>query len=171
MASFFKRYKERMQLKHGWEVELKCPKCNYNGKPEYKGWTSSQAISVGKQAMIYANLACPKCNNELKEEANKKLIELFSNISISSLNKKYLTLFLVSILAILPLALFLLGGFKLFPFMILFILPAIFIFNYKIASIRFRCVCGKPNYIFMGMLGRSYCHRCSSCGKLLRTKD
>jgi hypothetical protein len=31
--------------------------------------------------------------------------------------------------------------------------------------------CGEPDYVFLGMLGRSYCYRCSSCGRLLRLRD
>ena len=49
--------------------------------------------------------------------------------------------------------------------------PTIMWFNWQIASIRCRCECGKPAYKFMGMLGRSYCYRCSSCGRLLRLRD
>jgi hypothetical protein len=44
-------------------------------------------------------------------------------------------------------------------------------FNYQIASIRCWCECGRPGYKFMGLLGRSYCYRCSSCGRRLRLKD
>ncbi|MEW6555699.1 MAG: hypothetical protein AB1384_15630 [Actinomycetota bacterium] len=42
------------------------------------------------------------------------------------------------------------------------------------ATLRQSCDCGSPDYIFMGMLGRSYCFRCfrcASCGRLLRLRD
>ncbi|MDY0165578.1 MAG: hypothetical protein RBS80_03495 [Thermoguttaceae bacterium] len=51
------------------------------------------------------------------------------------------------------------------------LVPAIFWFNWRIHGIRHRCECGKPVFLFMGMLGQSYCYRCSSCGKLLRLRD
>jgi hypothetical protein len=49
--------------------------------------------------------------------------------------------------------------------------PGIMIFNYQIASLRRQCACGRPDYRFLGMLGRSYCYRCDSCGRLLRIRD
>ena len=49
--------------------------------------------------------------------------------------------------------------------------PMILLFNWQVHSPRFRCDCGQPAYKFMGMLGRSYCYRCSSCGRLLRLRD
>ena len=162
-----------MQHKHGWEVELGCSKCSWQGKPNYQGWTPNTAISFGNSPTIYANLICPQCSNNLKDEAEKKLAELFSKISVSVENKRFLLWFAILIIAI-PLLLVIIlrkRGFAFFPYMIFLIFPAIMYFNYKVASMRHRCPCGKPNYIFMGMLGRSYCYRCSSCGRLLRSRD
>jgi hypothetical protein len=53
----------------------------------------------------------------------------------------------------------------------LLLLPNMFWFNWQVHGIRHRCECGNPDYLFMGLLGRSYCYRCSSCGKLLRLRD
>ena len=173
MTAIFKRYKELMQHKHGWELELGCPKCNWQGKPNYQGWTPSRAMSLGKSCKIYANLTCPRCGNNLKEEAAKRLTEMFSGIPTSAENKRFLFWFIIFIIGV-PLLIISLGGsktFTAFGFLIFFIFPAIIYFNYKVASLRNRCACGKPNYLFMGMLGRSYCYRCSSCGRLLRLRD
>ena len=65
------------------------------------------------------------------------------------------------------------GGwaFSLLALLALFSGPAVMWCNYRIHSIRHECECGKPDYLFMGLLGRSSCHRCSSCGKLLRLRD
>jgi hypothetical protein len=51
------------------------------------------------------------------------------------------------------------------------VLPAVFWFNSQVHSIRHRCECGRPDYVFMGLLGRSYCYRCSTCGRILRLRD
>ncbi len=55
--------------------------------------------------------------------------------------------------------------------LILLLPPAIFWFNWQIHGARHRCECGQPAYVFMGLLERSYCYRCSTCGKLLRVRD
>lgn len=173
MVSLFKKYREALVLKHGWEVDLKCPECGCLGKPKYSGWTPSYAMKFGSAPVIYANLTCDKCGGNLKDTAGKKLVELFSKVPVSVENKRILFWFIFVIAAI-PIALISIFGskaFMSFVFIPVLIFPAIMFFNYKVASLHTRCECGRPDYVFMGMLGRSYCHRCSSCGKLLRSRD
>jgi hypothetical protein len=62
-------------------------------------------------------------------------------------------------------------GLALFRLPLLLLAPAIFWFNWRIASIRHRCACGRPDYRLMGLIGRSYAFRCSTCGRLLRLRD
>ncbi len=176
MISFLKKYKEIVKHKHGWDVELKCPQCNYEGLPEYKGWTPAYTVHFGKKATIFTNLFCPGCKKELKEEAGKKLIELFSDIPIHPKNKRILRGFLlisvgIILILILSVLIFSPKAFTASAILPVLIALMIFIFNYKIASIRTRCDCGKPDYIFMGMLGRSYCYCCATCKKSLRLRD
>jgi hypothetical protein len=182
MIAFFKKYKEAMRLKHGWEVELVCSQCGHCGVPAYNGWTSIKAISLGNTPLIYANVSCSECGNGLKQEAGTKVIELFSKIPVPSRNKIFITWFVACMTGI-PLILtacIYLGvrtgfwgvqSFTTLSFMVIAIGPAIMFFNYKISSIRRTCDCGSPAYTFMGLLGRSYCFRCSSCGRLLRMRD
>lgn len=161
-----------MTLKHGWDVPLKCLGCGYEGNPEYQGWTPSMEMTFGSQAKIYANLVCPECKKTLKEEAGQKLAELFSEIKVPSVNKKIMVGFILFLIS--PILFGIIFGFKgflIFLPMLILLGPAIMFLNYRIASIRYQCECGKPDYIFMGLLGRSYCHRCANCGKLLRLRD
>ncbi len=179
--SLMARYKERVQHQHGWEVELQCPQCNHEGVPEYVGWTPSSAINLGDTPTIYANLSCPQCGHDLKDAAGEKLRELFKDVSIPPRNKGLLYGLILAVVG-LPLALAGIiwagvnagwwgeGAFVWLTLCWIVVGPAIFIFNYKVHSIRFTCECGHPRYVFMGMLGRSYCYRCS-CGKLLRVRD
>ena len=44
-------------------------------------------------------------------------------------------------------------------------------FRWRIRRLRSACPCGTPRNRFMGMLGRTYCLRCSNCGRLLRFRD
>jgi len=182
MIAFFKKYKEAMRLRHGWEVELECSKCGHYGIPAYDGWRSSRALSLGNTPQIYAKVSCAECGNGLKHEAGQKVVELFSEIAVPSKNKIFIAWFVACTVGI-PLvltALIYLGvrfglwgwqSFTILSFMVILIGPAIMFFNYKISSMRRACECGTPAYIFMGLLGRSSCFRCSSCGRLLRMRD
>ena len=182
MPSFLSKYKERAQHQHGWEVELQCPECNHDGKPKYDGWTPNKAVKFGDTPTIYANVTCSECGHDLKTEAGKKLTELFKDVSIPPRNKRLLYGF-ISVVVGVPLILAGLlwagvaagwWGYPAFGWLNLLwiiVVPAILYFNYKVASIRFACECGDPKYLFMGLLGRSYCYRCSTCGKLLRVRD
>jgi hypothetical protein len=182
MSSFLSKYKERVQHQHGWEVELQCPECNHDGKPKYGGWTPSKAIKFGDTPTIYANLTCSECGHDLKSEAGTKLTELFKEVRIPPQNKRLLYgfIFVVYGLPLIFAGILWAGvaagwwGYSSFVSLSLVvwaIVPAIFYFNYKVHSIRFVCECGDPKYLSMGLLGRSYCYRCSSCGRLLRAKE
>jgi hypothetical protein len=179
--SLMARYKQRGQHQHGWEVELECPKCHHQGVPQYVGWTPGNAINIGSTPTIYANLLCAECGHDLKEPAGEKLRELFKDVSIPPRNKGLIYRFLFAVIGIPLMVTGIVGagvvagwwGNRAFLWLNIWWIiagPAILIFNDKVHSIRFACECGKPNYLFMGMLGRSYCYRCS-CGKLLRVRD
>jgi hypothetical protein len=179
--SLLDKYRERVQHEHGWEVTLRCPNCHQESVPQYIGWTPSNAVNFGDTPTIYANLSCPECGADLKAEAGQKLQELFQDVVIPPRNKGLLYGFILAV-AGLPLMVtgfiwagvlagwWNYGAFIWLNLCWLVVAPAIFIFNYHVHSIRFTCQCGQPRYLFMGMLGRSYCYRCS-CGKLLRVRD
>ncbi len=179
--SLLSKYKERVQHQHGWEVELQCPECGHDGKPKYDGWTVSKLIKLGDTPTIYANLTCSKCGHDLKEAAGGKLKELFKDVAIPARNKSlmYGFLFIVIGLPLIWVGSIWAGvmadwwGYGAFGWLALPVFittPAIFYFNYKVHAIRCVCECGNPRYLSMGLLGRSYCYRCS-CGRLLRVRD
>ena len=182
MVAFLKKYREALRLKHGWQVELQCSQCGHCGVPAYDGWTPSRAITLGNSPLIYANVSCSECGKDLKQEGGEKLVELFSGIAVPGRNKVLIAWFVacmagISLILVACIHLGIRAGFwgrQAFaglPLMAIAIGPAIMYFNYKVASIRMTCDCGSPDYILMGLLGRSYCHRCSSCGRLLRMRD
>lgn len=161
-----------MQHKHGWEVELECPTCSHSGIPNYDGWKPTSTIKFGNKSTIYALLKCSHCGYDLREEAGKKLAEMFSEIAIPTWNRQLIIWFIVAgiaMLAVLYVGKFMIGDWAYIAFIFLPLL--IMFFNYRVASIRSRCECGNPHYVFMGLLGRTYCYRCSSCGRLLRLRD
>ena len=100
---------------------------------------------------------------------------MFSDIAVPKENKRLLVWFVIAVLLIVTLPIVaqvvLRPGFHVASFGVILVLPLIFAVNYSIASTRKRCPCGVPNYIFMGMLARTYCYRCSTCGRLLRLRD
>lgn len=184
MRSLLTKYRERMQHQHRWEVELHCPACGIVAAPVCRGWTSRHAVGFDHTPTIYADLDCPECGAVLKDVAGRKLVELFADVLIPARNRRLMSAFTALMLCIL--SVLLIGAFLSFfsgwriigagliqiPLLFLPLLaPTIMWFNWQIASIRCRCVCGPPAYKFMGLLGRSYCYRCSSCGRLLRLRD
>ncbi len=182
MASIMAKYREAVELNHGWDIELACAECGWSGVPKYEGWTPGFPKGFGKTPTIYANLKCPECGKDLKDEAAAKLVELFGDIPIDQRNKGYLMLFITAVVGIpaVLLAFIAMGvktglwgtqAYTLLTLLPILIAPAIMLMNYKIGRISTQCECGGAKYIFLGMLGRSYCHHCSSCGKLLRTRD
>ena len=180
MLSLLTKYRERMQHQHGWEVELKCLSCGTTGIPTFNGWTPDMSMNFGNAPTIYGILHCSTCGADLKGAAREKLPELFADVTVPARNRRLMlgfVLFFIGFVAFLVAGvfLFIVVGWKISAFLMppLMILAAgaRFWFNYQIASMRYQCECGNPAYKFMGLLGRSYCYRCSSCGKLLRLRD
>jgi predicted RNA-binding Zn-ribbon protein involved in translation (DUF1610 family) len=169
-------YRQAMELKHGWGVELECTACGHSGPPEYKGWTPRYPTSFGSTPTIFADLECPSCGRSLEAEAGEKLVEMFSDVDIPSANRRLLvalTLCMVGLAAAAAILLAVTGSlWGAAPlFLLIPMLALIPVFNRRIASLRQDCDCGNPDYVFMGMLGRTYCFRCASCGRLLRLRD
>lgn len=169
-------YRKTLEHEHGWEVELNCTACGYSGLPTYKGWQPGYSMSFGMTPTLFARLECPACGRDLEPEAATALIELFSREKIPKVNRSILIAFVataaVMALASILLFIFTSGLWGLIP--LLFITPLFILIpllNYRVASLRARCDCGRPRYIFMGMLGRAYCYRCSNCGRLLKLRD
>jgi hypothetical protein len=169
------RYRALLEHQHGWEVELRCPGCGTTALPVFEGWTPSSAIQFGRTPTIYAQLHCAHCGLDLKETTGQKLAELFGDLAIPPAALRLLAFFILFMVLwtgamtwsivgrwrhpqILLLPLILLGPLRIYV-------------NWKVHSLRTHCGCGAPDYKFMGLLGRSYCYRCSSCGSLLRLRD
>ena len=182
IASILAKYKEVMEHSHGWDVELQCNHCGWTGVPLYNGWIPSTAMNFEVKPTIYANLRCPECGKDLKEEAGTKLVELFKDVELDKRNKAVLAWFILALVGIPAIIFgFITAGVKTglwgneaytaLTFLPILIAPAILLLNYNIGLIRHECECGGAGYIFMGMLGRAYCYRCSSCGKLLKIRD
>jgi hypothetical protein len=182
VRSILHKYRERMQHQHGWEVELRCPRCGTIAVPVFRSWTPSAAMNFGNTPTIYADLDCARCGASLRDAAGGKLVELFTDVPIPLGNRRLLAGFLASVVRapLFLLALTILGvgaGWGAFrhradvPLLALLLGPTLMWFNWQIASLRSRCACGDPAYKFMGMLGRSYCYRCSTCGRRLRLRD
>jgi hypothetical protein len=182
MVSFLKKYQERLVHRHGWNVPLTCTRCGHEGLPRYDGWTPSMAARFGDRPTIYANLFCDHCGARMTEEAGAAITGMFSDPPTDTRNRRLLW-GMLGVLILVPLAfagLIWMGvqnglwgawAFSWLAGLALLITPVTFWFNYRIHSIRHECACGAPDYVFLGMLGRSYCYRCSSCGRLLRLRD
>jgi len=181
MTEILQKYKQTVRLDHGWEVELTCPECNWNGIPPDNGWTPGLEIHFGNTPTIYSNLKCPECECNLRKEAGEKLVEMFSDVELDRRNKRYLAFFILFMIGV-PVIIFAVvyagiqaglwgkTAYAAFTLMAVLLAPAILYFNYKIGMISSHCECGS-GYRFMGLLGRCYCFRCSSCGHLLKTRD
>jgi hypothetical protein len=178
MASFMSRYREALTLRHGWETPLTCPKCGTTAVPVMTGWKDR----VGDPATVYANLTCSHCGADLRAAAATSLRETFTALPIPAANRRMLVTFVIGLVGgeLLLIAIGAWGArsgvwpLKALPAFLapsLLAGPAILFFNYRLASLRMTCACGAPAYKFMGMLGGSYCLRCSSCGRLLRMRD
>ncbi len=173
--AILKEYRMALQHEHGWEVELTCPDCGHTGLPRYDGWEPNSAISFGSTPTLFARVACESCGRDVRSVAGEKLVALFSEITAPRANRRLVVWFVVAVIILVTLPIIvqfaLRPGFHVASFGAILVLPLIFVFNYRVASMRKRCPCGTPQYIFMGLLGRSYCYRCSSCGNLLRLRD
>ena len=182
MSPLFNKYHSVVRNTHGWNVELSCTQCAQSGQPRYEGWSPDLSVNVSGHPTIYAKLACPKCGRRLTEEAGRKLVELFKDVAIPEQNRKIIKAFIAGLI-IVPFmfaTLLFVGvqfgwwGYSAFAILALsaaLIQPLVMRMNYRIGRLRSRCACGQPDYIFMGLLGRTYCYRCSSCGRLLRLRD
>ncbi len=168
-------YRKALQHEHGWEVELTCTDCSHTGLPQYDGWEPDNVINIGNTPTMFARVSCANCGRDLRSVAGEKLVAMFSEITVPKANRRIIAWFVVACvcLATLPLAaqFILKPSFPVASLGVILVLPLIFVFNYRVASMRKRCPCGAPRYVLMGLLGRSYCYRCSSCGNLLRLRD
>lgn len=182
MPTFLQAYRERLEHKHGWQIELACQVCGHHSVPDSDGWTPSGAIRFGQRATIFANLSCANCGADLKSAAGEMLAEIFADVATPARNRLLLGWFIACVVVMpLLIAVGLAAGvwaglWTARAFIALSVLPVlaapiILWMNYAVASLRARCVCGEPDYLFMGLLGRSYCYRCSTCGRLLRLRD
>ncbi|GIW81279.1 MAG: hypothetical protein KatS3mg105_3086 [Gemmatales bacterium] len=182
MSNLLHKYRQQMQHEHGWDVELTCSDCGHTARPVYHGWKPVSAMRFGQSPTIYAILSCPQCHKNMQAEAEAKLVELFQLESIPPQNKSLL-MQSVLLFAGMPLLLLAMIGWGILAgwwdakaFISLAILPGLvaplaLLQNYRVARLRNQCDCGEPRYLFMGLLGRSYCYRCSTCGRLLRLRD
>ncbi len=131
---------------------------------------------------MFAKIFCTNCGSDLRKEAGQQLVSMFAGVAVPPANRRLIAWF-VGMMIGLPLFAvgFVLAGiqagwwnysaFRVLIVLPLMVAPANLWFNYRVASMRRQCSCGKANYIFMGLLGRSYCYRCASCGSLLRLRD
>lgn len=177
-----KQLRGALEHEHGWEVPVACPVCGHETRPVYEGWTPSRAIRFGKRATIFARIRCEKCNSDLREAAGQALIHMFSEQPIPQSNQRLLRGYVAfAIVAILICV----GGIAwigLAPpgnrlFLAIIMVPMVLLrplgtaLNYAVAAHRRHCDCGEPAWKFMGLLGRTYCYRCSTCGRLLCLRD
>lgn len=173
--ALLQRYRKALHHEHGWEVELTCQDCGHTGLPRCDGWKPNSAINFGNTPTMFSRVACASCGRDLRSVAGEKLVAMFSEITVPKANRRIIAWLVVAVvfLVTLPIvAQFVLRpSFHVASFGAILVLPLTLVFNYRVASMRHRCPCGTPKYLFMGLLGRSYCYRCSSCGNLLRLRD
>lgn len=146
--AMLKGYRRALQHEHGWEVELSCPDCGHTGLPRYDGWEANSAINFGSAPTIFARVACESCGGNLRPIAGERLQTMFSEITVPTANRRLIVWFVIAVilLVILPiLAQFVLKpDFHVASFGAILVLPLIFVFNYRVASMRKRCPCGTP---------------------------
>ena len=184
MISLFNKYKSAVRNMYGWSVELTCAHCNFSGLPRYEGWSPGLTAESDSGPTIHAKLACPKCGNRLTGEAGRKLASLFKDVAIPEQNDKIIKSFIGGLITF-PVALaglYFMGmqmdwwrwGFGtvlLLAASAAYIPALVIVRNWRIAGLRTRCECGDPTYVFHGLLERTSCYRCASCGRLLRLRD
>lgn len=181
VISFITQYKQRVELQHGWEVELQCPECGHESVPTFADGLTPKPNAVAKNVadspLICATVTCSECGHDLNEQAGVKLIELFKDVPRTTIG--WLSVVL-GVLLFSPVAVFVIGwaghfagwwgdgvGWVIYPAMALCLIVFL-AFYYMVQPLIYSCECGKPRFLFMGVLGRSYCFRCSSCSRLLR---
>lgn len=182
MLQKLKQLRSLLVHEHGWEVPVPCSVCGHCGVPDYDGWSPSRAIRFGNRATIYARLRCTKCHSDLKQAAGESLVELFGEQPIPESNRRLLRGYVAYAIAA---SLLSAGGIIWIAlaqpgnriYFVVVMVPLILLrpmgmgLNYAIAAHRRKCECGAPAWKFMGLLGRTYCYRCSTCGRLLRLRD
>ncbi len=172
---FLRKYHDALRHQHGWEVELTCPECGHTAVPHYGDWEFTRTAHLGDTPTVFALVTCPNCGRDLRGAAGDCLVATFSDVAVPQGNKRLVVYFAmaVTVITTVPIAvqLALKPGFHVASFGAILVMPLIFTFNYAVAATRRRCPCGQPRYIFMGLLGRSYCYRCATCGRLLRLRD
>lgn len=182
MKRLIEEYRQALEQRHDWHLELECPSCRRIGLPQRDGWSETLAVNWGDNPTIFMKLTCTACGRDLRETAGQRLREEFGGIQITKRNRLMIRLFLLFILGVPILAAAVMGagvalelwGADVFLYLVVFAFlsaPGIMMFNYQIASLRRQCACGTPDYRFLGMLGRSYCYACATCGRLLRIRD
>lgn len=157
---------------HGWEVPLVCDRCGHQGLPTFTGWTSRRDIRFGTRPTVFANLHCPRCKADLTRVAGQQLVALFGDVRLGAANRRLIVI-AVGLGLVLPALLlvgFALWGWPAWIVGLLFALVGALMQWMGLAPSFWqrRCECGNPQHKFMGMLGRSCCYRCSSCGRLKR---
>ena len=182
MVGVIAKYRQRLQHEHGWEVELKCRSCGTVAAPQFSGWTPSRALNFGHTPTIFANISCPKCGAGVRDAAGSKLVELFADVALPTRNRQLILgghLFgIIALIAFVPIA----AGVGFAPALLkpgaataVFAVASMRLYfvwlNWQLAGLRHECECGEPAYKFMGLLGRSYCYRCTTCGRRLRLRD
>lgn len=164
-----------LRHEHGWNVKLTCPDCSHKGVPRFDGWAANTAINFGNAPTLFARLACANCGGDLRSAASESLQNMFSGVRVSKRNVRLIVWFVGTIVLVvtLPIAAQLIFNPRVSVAWLGGVLGPLvgLAFNRRVASIRTQCRCGHPRYIFMGMLGRSSCYRCSTCANLLRLRD
>lgn len=182
MFQKLKELRGSLEHQHGWETPVVCSVCGHCGVPDYDGWSPSRAIRLGSRATIYARLQCTKCHSDLKPAAGESLVELFTEQPIPESNQRLLRGYvgyaiLASLFSVGCIVWFALAqpGNRLYFFIamapLMLLRPIGMGLNYAVAAHRRHCECGAPAWKFMGLLGRTYCYRCTTCGRLLRLRD
>jgi len=176
--SLVSKYKQHVQINHGWEIELHCPQCNSNDVPAFEdGTIDTKRIhkNTADIPMLCAAVTCSGCGHDLEEQAGEKLTELFSQTP-KTLGWPSI---LMGVLFFLPVLMFgIIGvgvfvgwwdGLELWHLGAVALCYIIFLIgHYLVHPMMYSCKCGDPKFLLMGALGRSYCFRCSTCSRLLR---
>ncbi len=165
-----------------WQVELICSQCGKSAIPVFNGWRKEYTLKIGNTPVIYADLTCPECGRELKDEAGRKLIELFKDMPLAPKKSPSVARFLIILVGV-AVVLYLggyfgsLAGFwegqsylgPVFIWLLLF--PVYHVYRARFAPIHLECTCGEPSFVIMGKLGGTFCYSCMNCGRMLRVRD
>ncbi len=183
MSVLFPKAANSVSKTYGWDVDLSCSQCKYVGQPRYEGWSPSLTTNTAN-ATIYAKVACSKCGRRLTDEAGRKLVDLFTDVEISSENRKIISSFITRLILVpagLAFILFFgmqmdwwtwgLGSIWILLASIVAIPLLLYHKNSRITVLLDSCECGKPNYVYMGSFDDTQCFRCFSCGRLMKLRE